>query len=160
MDWNLNYKHLRAGVVVDTNLFLLMLVGRHDLSKLKSFRATAKYDPDIYKLLESLVAKFRSVHVTSNIMTEVDNLSRQTPRTEWPHVSRTLLSICRTASEEYFRSEQLISSPGHADYGLTDCSIIELARRDVLVVTDDARLTARLERRRRGVINLSRYVGR
>ena len=159
VDWHINYRHLRAGVVVDTNLLLLMLVGRYDPKKLPAFRSTQKYSIRILEILEDLASLFRKIYATSNILTEVDNLSRQVAKAEWNGIGTALQTFAQETTEVQFPSNQLLAHEAHRGIGVTDCSILELATKDILVVTDDLRLTAQLERRRLGVINLSRYVG-
>jgi len=44
-------RHQRDGVIVDTNLMLLHLVGWYDVNKIRTFRATRKYDASIFDLL-------------------------------------------------------------------------------------------------------------
>jgi rRNA-processing protein FCF1 len=156
--WDINHRNLRAGVVVDTNLFVLLLVGRYDLSKLERFRATRKYDSKIFHLLERLVSRFSRAFTTAHIVTEVDNLSRQVDKQEWRGISQTLAGMISSLSEVNFRSEELIAQSVHPIIGITDCSVVELAIRDMLIVTDDLPLTIQLERRRLAVINLSRYI--
>ena len=146
--------------MVDTNLFLLHLIGCYDSRKLGKFRATQKYDISVFELLEQLVALFSRIYTTTYVLTEVDNLSRQVEKTEWGLIGERLATIVDDLHEERSVSNVLFHHEAHPMVGITDCSIIELATRGVLVVTDDLQLTIQLERRRLGVINLSHYVPR
>jgi hypothetical protein len=147
----------RAGALVDTNLLVLLVVGRYDPSKLVSFRATRKYNLRFYQTLELLVSIFSRLYTTPNIITEVDNLSRQTSRGEWQGVADSLRGAVSALHETPFASRDLVTGAMHPRLGITDCSIIEMASRGLLVITDDLALTVELERRRHPVVNLSRY---
>jgi hypothetical protein len=151
-------RYRRNGALVDTNLFVLLLVGRYDRSKIPNFRATQKYGEYVYSALENLLAYFAKLHTTINITTEVDNLSRQVGKGERAGISRTLAELVDKLHESAFESRQLVHHPFHGEIGIADCSILEMADRDILVVTDDLPLTIILERNRRAVINLSRYL--
>jgi hypothetical protein len=148
----------KNGALIDTNLFLLLLVGRTDPTKLGTFRATQKYNARIYSLLEALVSIFFQIYITPNIVTEVDNLSRQVSKAEWPRISSALRRILTTMSEQSFPSLELVSHRFHQQFGVADCSVFEMSNRGVLVIADDLRLTVLLEQNRRGVINLNRYL--
>ncbi len=156
---SLSHKHLRAGLVLDTNLLLLLIVGRYDISKLALFRATRKYDEFSFRLLQLLVRKFRRIFATTNIVTEADNLSRKVSKIEWAGISAEILKFLREGQERQFWSDGLVSMPAHPGLGITDCSIIRLAETGLLVATDDFGLTQALERRELGVVNLSRIIG-
>lgn len=145
-------------MVIDTNLFLLHLIGRYDLNKLDKFRATQKYNVEIFHILERFVALFKTIYTTSYVLTEVDNLSRQVEKSEWPTISSHLSAIVDDLGEERFISKVVFRHESHSVVGITDCSLIELAKRGILVVTDDLQLTIQLKQRRLGVVNLSHYL--
>src|SRR4051794_35937703 len=70
-------KHARTGVVVDTNVLLLYLVGRFDRSRITTFKNTNQYVDDDFRLAEVLIGSFARIIVTPNILTEVSNLAGQ-----------------------------------------------------------------------------------
>jgi hypothetical protein len=157
---DISFEHRRNGALVDTNLFLLLLVGRYDPGKLDRFRATQRYNDHALAVLQLLVSRFRSLLTTPQVVTEIDNLSRQTSKAEWSAISHEFATALGDIEEQAFSSRQLVAHPLHSRFGIADCSIIEMAARGILIVTDDLPLTTALEVDRRAVVNLSRYLGR
>jgi rRNA-processing protein FCF1 len=148
-------KHNVNGAVLDTNLFLLIVIGRYNPQRIESFNRTRKYTLGDFKLLETLLARLRRRIVTPNILTEVDNLSRQISDNEFPAISGVLKNLCQEQFEFYIESEAAISSELHSKIGITDSTIVSLANRDYLVITDDFPLANRLEKSGRDVINFN-----
>lgn len=67
------------GVVADTNLLLLYVVGAHDPERIGRFPRTDTYTEDDFDLLERLLGYFETAVTTPPILTEVSNLLGQLP---------------------------------------------------------------------------------
>ena len=64
------------GIVVDTNLLLLLLVGLYDKSLIKDFKRTQKYDIDDFDRLRIVIYYCKNrIYTTPNILTEITNLT-------------------------------------------------------------------------------------
>ena len=151
-------QYRERGVVVDTNLMVLIIVGTYDINKIESFRATRKYSPAIYNAVIEIVHHFPSRYTTPNIFTEVDNLSKQVDKTEWEAISFALNTIIATLMEVPTPTIHLASHPLHCSVGITDCSILNLAAEGMLVLTDDLPLSSQVRAMGRDVINVSNLI--
>ncbi len=147
-------KYHASGVVIDTNLMLLLVIGTHDAERIPTFKRTIKYSKSDYTLVLDLISRFARRVTTPNILTEVDNLSRQTTEDEHASISVSMSRILDSLVEIYMPSETVVGTPIHARVGLSDAHIITLADQH-LVLTDDFPLSNRLESAGRDVINLN-----
>ena len=147
-------KHRTSGVVIDTNLMLLLVIGTYDPERIPTFKRTIKYTERDYKLVLDLISRFARRVTIPNILTEVDNLSRQTAEGEHSHISRTMSRLLDNLVEVYRPSASVVGTQIHAQVGLSDALIISLAE-EHLILTDDFPLSNRLESAGRDVINLN-----
>src|SRR5437667_6470122 len=72
-------RHARAGILVDSNILLLLLVGNFNRRLISKFKRTQTFDEQDYDILVDLLANFGSIHTTPHVLTEVSNLSRSLP---------------------------------------------------------------------------------
>jgi hypothetical protein len=135
------------GTLVDSNLLLLLLVGYYDLNLLSEsgFKRVAKYTIDDFRVLERLLALFVKSVTTPHVLTEVSNLAGQLPEHHKARCFQRFVDVFKTFAELNRSSMASARRPEFPQFGLTDCVIADVAA-DYLVVTDDLRLCARLER--------------
>jgi hypothetical protein len=129
-------KHRLNGLLVDTNLLLVIIVGRYNPRRIGSFKRTAQYTPADFGALEQLIARFAIIATTPNIMTEVDNLARQLPIREHGAVSRSLSEAALALHETHRPSGELLRAPDHVRLGISDAHSCLLAAQRLLL-TDD-----------------------
>lgn len=67
-------KHRANGLLIDTNILLVLLVGRTNRHRIPECKRTQSYTADEYELLERLVSQFKTVITTPHLLTEVSNL--------------------------------------------------------------------------------------
>jgi rRNA-processing protein FCF1 len=158
MDWAslLIQKYQRKGIIVDTNLMLLLVVGMYDLARIATFKRTCKYNVQIYKIVVAVVEQFQIRYTTPYVVTEVDNLSRNLRDDEWLAISGALRELVAASIELYSDSNALLRSPLHSQIGVADTSIAMIP--DALVFTDDLPLYSRLQREGREALNLSHLL--
>ena len=133
-------KYYTKGIIIDTNILLLYLIGRVNRERIPRFKRTAQFTPEDYDILLELVSKFKKVITTLNILTEVNSLANQLGE---PERSRCLVMFTRLISqieEKYFESSTVAGYESFSRFGLTDCGIILLAKNKYLVLTDDLKL--------------------
>lgn len=132
-------QHRRTGVVPDSNLLLLLFVGRFDRTLVGRFKRLNTFTTDDLVLLEALLSQFSTVATTPNILTEVSNLSGQLPgnfrQDCFASFAQQLTFL--GMKEEYVPSHQACSVPHFARFGLTDCALGEIGRGGYLVITTD-----------------------
>jgi rRNA-processing protein FCF1 len=149
-------KYRSKGIVVDTNLMLLVAVGSYDHRRISTFKRTQKYNYLIFRLVISVLERFELRYTTPNVVTELDNLSRYLREDEWVAISKSLGSLIPSFIEIYTASRELLRHPLHSALGAADCSMAVIS--DVLIFTDDLPFASRLERQGREVLNLSHLL--
>ena len=150
-------KYRSRGIVVDTNLLLLLAIGLYNPQRISTFKRTSKFDVMIYRAVATVVEQFEQRYTTPYIIAELDNLSRSLPANEWHAISSIMQQLVPSLIEIYgVGSRGLISHALHADIGITDCSIAVMP--DVLIFTDDLRFGARMLGLGRDVLNVGHLI--
>lgn len=151
----LRNQYRSRGVVVDTNVLLLLFVGRCDPSLITEFTRTRKFGGDDYKSLCRFLKPFDRIVTTPHILSEVSNLSRgfeEPARTQyWESFGSKITSL----SEEYVASATAAQMSCFRHLGLTDAGIMHLAHGAHLVLTDDLELSGRLAKAGVDVLNFN-----
>lgn len=146
MNWDsVVQKYARRGILIDTNILLLHLVGSVDHQLVPRFKRTSQFNPADYALLEALLLEFRHRVTTPSILTEVSNLSaqlREPARTLCMQLFAEEITLVR---EEYLPSRELACHELFPILGLTDCGILRATVGQYLVLTDDYQLANRLQ---------------
>ena len=146
-------KHRAAGLLVDTNLFVLYLVGKTNKSRILNFKRTQAYSIRDFELLNSLIVQFRVLFTTPHVLTEVSNLAtlqgkeRRVLHQHFRHAVAGMIEL-------YQESRVLIHDVAFDRLGLTDTAIAADSR-DFLVLTDDLDLSITLMSRGIDVINFN-----
>ena len=149
-------KYAITGILVDSNLLLLLFVGAHDRSLIASFKRTHDFTPEDYDLLRALLDRFRAIYTTPNILTEVSNLAGYVKEPAKEVLFDSLRLQIADMSEEYILSAVAAEDELFPRYGLTDTVIFELAAaRHLLVLTDDFRLAGFLRTKKVDTINFN-----
>ena len=143
-------RHLRSGVLVDTNLLLVYFIGLYDrisgYQVIDSFRYTkGKYSTGDFDILFALLDRFDNQVVTPHILTEVSNmlghLLDPARETCFDLLKRTMPSL----HEHGVSGIRLSENEVFTRFGVTDTSILEVAG-PYLVLTDDYRLAGYLNK--------------
>jgi hypothetical protein len=144
-------KHRANGVLVDTNLIILLLVGRAQKHRIEHHKKTSAYRRRDYELLEQLLIPFETVVTTPHILTEISN--------QLPELATDLKSWVSQARELFTQSETLVEDVCFLPFGLADAAISAGAAQNLLVLTSDAALCDALQRRGRDAINFNHLRG-
>lgn len=151
-------KYCRDGVLLDTNLLLLLLVGAVDRRLVPKFKRTSQFVERDFDLLVRFVAAFERRSVTAHILTETSNLGGQLGEPLRSRFFRVLFGAIEDLDEiaipsvEASRSES-IAPAIRERLGLTDSILIVTASAPRLVLTDDETLVGELASRRLDAIN-------
>jgi rRNA-processing protein FCF1 len=153
-----------SGVLVDTNILVLYVVGTLDPDLIGKHKRTNKFLPADYRLLDGLLRRFRRIVTTPNVLTEVSNLVDQIGGETGPRLQALLGGLIESSFEEhYVQSVETVKTDEFHRIGLTDSSILLLAKEDLLVLTDDIHLYLALVNRGLEAINFDhvrqRYGG-
>jgi hypothetical protein len=141
-------------VFIDTNLFILFIVGLIDRNRIADFKRTNQFDTIDFDILLQLVSKIRRRCITSNVATETDNLVRQLPDRYHEQTSIMLKEVFKHSIEIHTQSLGFFGSAHHAKFGLTDAILITHSR-DSLILTDDYKLAGMIDYLGGSVLNFS-----
>jgi rRNA-processing protein FCF1 len=148
-------QYKNKGVLIDTNLLLLLVVGAYDPERISRFKRTDKFSADGFYILSAFFKSFDRVMTTPHILTEVSNLAGQLPDDIKTNFYSLFAEHLALLEEHYTPSAQLSSVTQFRKLGLTDCGILELSRNQYLVLTDDFRLAGHLDSQGIDVINFN-----
>jgi len=145
----------REGLLIDSNLLLLLFVGLYDRNRIARFKRTAQFTIDDFELLVSFVKRFKKVVTTPSILTEVSNLLGQLPDELKSSFYGYFAEAIRVLREQYTPSHALSNEKAFPKFGLTDTAILRAATGNYLVLTDDFRLAQYLLSQDVDVINFN-----
>lgn len=151
-------RHVGKNILLDSNLLLVLLAGKLDSRLFGNFKRISAYSIDDYELLEQLVRRFSVLLTTPHILTEVSNLANSLSeqwRQDWLRNMAVLVSCqhCKPIFDECWTpAKQMVLTHEFLSFGLTDASLAQLSR-DVLIVTDDFRLSGVLRSKGASILN-------
>ena len=130
--------------MLDANLLLLYLVGAVHPLGIGRKRLT-EYDPSDLILLHKHIGR-KPRHVTTpNILTEVSNLLGSGAQQLVPNGASALRDFARDVEETYVPSCEAVFHSAYLKLGLSDCVIMELAKRETKIISADWALCGLLE---------------
>lgn len=138
-------RYYTKGILIDTNILLLYLVGRVNRERIPRFKRTAQFIPEDYDLLLQLVNNFQKIITTPSILTEVNSLANQIGEPERSQCLNIFAWLISQIDEEYLKSSIIVNSDIFSRFGLTDCGITSIAKNKYLVLTDDLKLSLYLK---------------
>ncbi len=147
-------KHRSLGVFFDTNLLLVVAVGRWNRSQISSYKRTRAFNEREYAFLDALFRRVPTRFTSPNILTELDNLSRQLPERSHAEIGMVVHAVAEDMVEVYDPSLPHLGGKDHARVGLTDALLLNAAKRS-MVVTDDYRLALLIESRGGDAVNFN-----
>jgi hypothetical protein len=151
---DLTHKHRANGVLLDTNILLLYLVGHVNPQRIERFDRTHRYTISDFLRLNELVREFSIHWTTPTILSEVSNLAK-VPGKELDRMRELIAAELEYLEEVFEPSSRLTRHPVFARFGLTDAGIASLAERPVLTITDDFDLYGWLTGHGADAINLN-----
>lgn len=126
------------GVIFDTNVLLVFLVGLWNVEEIERFKRTSAYSRDDFVLLLNIAKRVGRVVTTPHILTETCNLCDTLNRQHGNRVFATMAAMLKAVSERRQEGIRLTTDPLFLAFGLADMSLIDASRRHHLVVTDEA----------------------
>jgi len=146
-----------SGLLLDTNLLLVLVAGQHDPAWIGTRRRLREFTANDFQTLHQFVARFDRLITTPAILGEVSNLAvyaaYDDERAAFFATFRALITIL---AERYPRSSEVAKLRGFGQLGLTDASIEEIAhRRHAFVLSDDFDLVRLLHDRGLPAINFN-----
>ena len=149
-------KHAGQGLLIDTNVLMLLLVGNVDPTQIPTVKVTANrgFTERDFDLLVSIVVRFSRIITTPHILAEVSNHADKLKR-DSQNKLEAFVSRIESCDERFDPAAQIAKSVAFEKFGLTDGAISELAMKGVLVLTVDFPLYGYLQKKGADVVNFN-----
>jgi rRNA-processing protein FCF1 len=157
-------RHAAKGIILDTNLLVILLVGLHDQKDVERFLPGSRKGrvvcfPGDFGILQGLFQKFGADKfiVTPQILAEVSNLTFDSfiGRGVKKYIDR-VLDFATAADEKPSGKDTLLGKYHLRIVGFADSSIIEAAKNEgCLVLTEDLKCAAILQQEGCCVYNMN-----
>ena len=150
----LTEKFRKKGILIDTNLLILLLDGSYNEGKTLRSKRTQSYLIEDYKYLVAFLKNFEKHFYTPNILSEITNLTdsiNSEPNFSFFQHIKKALSVF---TEDSVSSEEIMQLKSFLKFGLTDAVNCKLSDK-YLVLTDDLRLYSYLANQGLSAINFN-----
>lgn len=138
-------KHRGRGAFLDTNLLVLLLVGKVNPQRIESFKRTQSFTKHEFRLLQILVESFgHPLVATPHVLSQVSDLT-DIPGAEGFLVRQLLKTMVKEIDEKYTEARKLVDHAAFARFGLGDASVAAACEHNFVVVAADVRLHLALE---------------
>ncbi|MEX0660846.1 MAG: hypothetical protein WEA58_12330 [Balneolaceae bacterium] len=144
------------GVVIDTNLLLLLIIGIVNKKLVTTNSRLSNYIQEDFELLEKFLKNYQMVLVTPTILAEVSNLANSLEGKYEKKFYSILQKFTDSGSKEVFKKITTYNSTkSFHNFGVTDSNIAEVAKSGALVLTDDLPLAQYLQSKSLSVLNFN-----
>ena len=127
-------------VIIDTNVFILFLAGQINENKIERYTRNSLYTKEDYYFLLSILADYDRIITSPNIFTEVDNLlNRITGEDKYKYLI-LVKTIYKQTVEKYIKTEMAAQNWYFDTLGVTDSSILMMAKDCELLISGDGSL--------------------
>lgn len=138
---------IKKGIIVDSNIMLLFLVGCYDINYINMFKRTMKYTTEEYYFVRDLLTTYYykdKVYTSPHILTELSNLSKIEGDRRSKYFN-FFTKILNNTCEIYIEKNKILEFKELPKFGITDIGIFKIAKeKNLLVLTDDFRLSSYL----------------
>lgn len=147
-------RHRETGILVDTNMLIVYLVGLLNPKWVDHVMSNRAYTSNDFEFLFQVFSEFKKLILTPAILAEVSNLSAARLPASEPFFE-LLAQLLPTAafSEQHPHVGAVAVAPSFVRLGFTDATIEEIGVSGVPVFTDDANLYVHLASRNIEVFN-------
>ena len=128
----------KAGLLLDTNLLVLYVVGQYDPNRIAKHKRTSSYMSEDFDLLLDFMSLFKQFVTTPNILTEVSNLLEKDSYQYGPVLS-ILPELIKNFVEIPVPSHPVMVNRNKTflKFGLSDTVACQITEQDYLLLTDD-----------------------
>lgn len=132
-------KYRVKGIILDTNLLLLLLAGNCGEDVLSTFKPVKNHGFTLsdFQLLRQILLIFSRILVTPHILAEVSNHSEKLKGELHQRFIAAMRQFLSSADEHYHPAKDVSAREEFPRFGLTDSGISSLAAGEYLVLTVD-----------------------
>jgi len=129
---------LKGSLLIDTNLLVLFVVGTASKEYITKHKKLTEFTVEDYDRLVKIIARASEVLVTPNTLTETSNLAAYINEPARSKVLNVLRTVIASASQErYVPSSIAAERKEFIRLGLADAVLLEIAAKDVTLLTTD-----------------------
>lgn len=142
-------KYRQKGILIDTSLALLYVVGSFDINEVRSFKRTNMFSEDDFEKVSKFADYFDLKITTPHILTEVSDFidNRQ-------NLQSALKGYIEITQAIFLDSLELSKKDTFLKFGLADTSVTYSAKDNYLIFTDDRPLYGFLVNSQVDAVNL------
>lgn len=125
-------KYKQKGLLVDTNILLLYIVGSFDIDLIQNFKRTDIFSRDDFEKVSKFIDFFNIKIVVPHVLTQVSDFinNRQ-------NLQSVLKVFIENSQEVLIESTDLSKRETFLKFGLADTSVAFTAKDNYLIFTDD-----------------------
>ena len=147
-------KHRSKGVLVDTNLLVLLLVGLFNKRRIVEFKRTQNFTIEDFDTLSRLIVWFGKLVTTPHVLSQVSDLTDLTGK-DLVAVRKRFELLLENIDERYDPSKAVVTDSLFTRLGLTDAAIATVCSKGILVLTSDLDLQLALQQRGADALNFN-----
>ena len=150
-------KYQPRGILLDSNLLVLLFVGCVDPNLVGSFKRTKNqgFSNKEFSLLQNIVSRFSRVVTTPHILTETSNYVCQLHGQTRQTALRVFKQAVQSFKERRSESKKLVQTEAFFNFGLTDCAVLDLPPKKYLILSVDAALVIALQKKGVDAVNFN-----
>lgn len=149
-------KYSSNGIIIDTNIMLVYIVGTYDVKYIPDFKRTSKYCADDYRFVCSVLSCFNRKVITTHILAELSNLSMQIQDNRLVTYFNVFREFLEDIGENHISKDRILALPLLPKLGVTDLGILEIVKKfRYLTFTDDFRMSNYIRDMGIDVLNLN-----
>lgn len=114
---------LKKGLLVDTNILLLYIVGTVDIDLIRNFSRTANFSENDFYIVSKFIDIFDIKITTPHILTEISDLLGNKRE-----LQIALGKYIELMEEKFLQSKQIAKTKTFLQFGLADTAITETAK--------------------------------
>lgn len=130
----------RRGLILDTNLLLLLVTGNASRDYIRIHKRLTCFNDRDFVRLSTLVSGFDRLVFTPHVLAETSNFVRQVSDPARSRIHDSLCELVGLFEEEFTECKVVCGSPASAALGITDSVLMTLVSRGHALLTVDAGL--------------------
>jgi len=127
-------------VIIDTNIFILFLAGQINENRIKNYTRNSLYTKEDYYFLLNVLADYDRIITSPNILTEVDNILNRIGGEDKYKYLVLVKTMYKQTIEKYIKTEKITQNWYFDSLGITDSSILMMAKDCELLISGDSSL--------------------
>lgn len=128
-------KYKQKGVLIDTNIVLLYIIGSIDILQIREFSRTAMFTEDDFYRISKFIDFFEIKITTPHVLTEASNLLGN--RIELQLALKKYIDL---NEEKFLSSKEIAATKIFLHFGLADSAIHETSKDSYLIFTNEKEL--------------------